>query len=511
MIVEDQSEVVALLSRPETFGAGVDTVDRVETHVSLVFMGGDRVLKLKRAVKLPYLDFSTAGLRRGACEAEVAINRRTAPHLYRGVVAVTREAGDGLALSGTGPAVDWLVDMARFDEDTLFDRLARRGALDRTLMEDLADAIASFHGEAEPRPDRGGAAATAAIIANNAQCFAQCADGILDDDAVVRLNAGAAAAVARLAPALDRRREALRVRHCHGDLHLRNIFLDAGRPTLFDAIEFDPALADIDVAYDLAFLLMDLDHRGLRDLANVVLNRYLDLTADGGGLEVLPLFLSMRAAIRCHVDATAAGIGDRDEAAALAAEAAAYLEKGLAYLAPPPPRLVAIGGLSGSGKSRLARVVAPDLGAAPGARIARSDVLRKRLAGVGSETRLGAEGYTPEMTERTYAAVYDEVRESLAAGHAVVADAVFARPEERDAIAAVADAAGVPFAGLWLEAPAAAMETRIRERRRNASDATPEVMRRQLDYDVGEMTWTRIDSGGSREATVAAAREALGL
>jgi len=153
---ESQDEVIRLLSDPKVFDGGAGEVERIETHVSEVFLAGERALKLKRAVVFPYLDFSTPEKRRAACEAEVRINRRTAPTLYRGVVAVTRQPDGRLALGGHGPAVDWLVEMRRFDQDTLFDRLARKGALGRAMMEDLADAIARFHAGAEVRTDFGG-------------------------------------------------------------------------------------------------------------------------------------------------------------------------------------------------------------------------------------------------------------------------------------------------------------------------------------------------------------------
>ena len=492
MIVADQVEVVAFLSRPESYGGGVAAVEHIQTQVSEVFLAGRRAFKLKRAVRFPYLDFSTAELRRAACEAEVAVNRRTAPSLYRGVVAVRRGAGGVLSLGGPGRAVDWLVEMARFDEDGLFDHMARAGTLDDGTMEETAAVIAGFHAAAEVRAGPG--AAMAAIVDNNTRCLAE-AGAALDAARVARLDAAARRAAAECAALLDERRSAGRVRHCHGDLHLRNICLLDGRPTLFDAIEFRPELAHIDVLYDLAFLLMDLDHRGLGHLASIVLNRYLDTAGDAAGLVAMPLFLSTRAAVRCHVGAAAAPQARRRESAQ-------YLQMAIAYLSPAAPRLIAVGGLSGSGKSFLARRLAPHVGAAPGARVVRSDVTRKRLAGVEPLDRLGPEGYTAPMTERTYRAVYEEARAVLGAGHSVIADAVFAAPAERGAIAALARDAGVPFRGLWLDAPAAVLEERVRARRGDASDATPEVAAMQRRLDTGEVGWERLDASGSIDDTL---------
>ncbi len=506
----DQSRVIEFLSRPGTICQGA--AEKIETHISLIFLGPERVFKLKRAVVFPYLDFSTADKRRAACEAEVSINRRTAPDLYRGVAAVTRQADGGLAIDGTGEAVDWLVEMNRFDQDGLLDRMALRGELNRRLMGEIAQCIAAFHAAAEPVRDFGGREGMQAIITGNREVFAEYGPGVVAGDKLARLFDATQAALDKVSALLDARRGEGFVRRCHGDLHLRNVVMIGGRPVLFDAIEFNDAISHIDVLYDLAFLLMDLDHRGLRRLANITFNSYLDATGDVAGLPALSLFLSVRAAIRAHVAAVMVGtVEEKSAADGLGAEARAYLDMALDYLAPPPSRLVAVGGLSGSGKSRLARELAPYLGAAPGARVARSDVLRKRLLGFGPRERLGPDGYTAEMTEKTYRAVFEEVTPVLASGHSAIADAVFAKPAMRAAVERLAGNAGVPFCGLWLEAPQEVMIERVESRKNNASDADAKVLRRQLAYDPGTMDWSRIDSSGSRKETLANGLRALGL
>ena len=400
MIVEDQNDVIAFLSRAETWGPGIAAVERHETHASVVFLVGDRAFKLKRAVRFPYLDYSTADLRRRFCEAEVTINRRTAGDLYRRVLPVVRRLDGGLALDGEGKPVDWLI------EDALFDRLAESGRLDRFAMESLADSIARFHADAERRPQAGGAAAMSHILDGNARCFADIDPAVLDPFRSGELTAASRQALAALAPLLDCRRAEGFVRHCHGDLHLRNIVAHEGRAVLFDAIEFDPAFADIDVLYDLAFLVMDLEFRDLGKLGSVLLNRYLDVTGDSGGLAALPLFLSMRAAIRSHIDAAAAATHScPEDATALAEGASRYLDLALRFLRPEAPRLIAVGGLSGSGKSRLARELAPHFMPPPGARVVRTDATRKRLAGVAPETRLAPRDYSEATNRRTYEAI----------------------------------------------------------------------------------------------------------
>jgi aminoglycoside phosphotransferase family enzyme len=272
MQTDDQSAVIAFLSQPSTHG-GV-AVERSETHASIVFLAGARAYKLKRAVRFDYLDFSTVERRRQMCEAEVRLNRRTAPAIYRGVVPVTR-SGAALTLGAGGEPIDWVVEMNRFDQKDLFDRLAVAGGLGLDLMTPLATAIAGFHASAEPRTDQGGKAGMAWVIEGNADGFAEFGRECLDPRAAAGVTEDSWAALHACEDLLERRRESGFVRQCHGDLHLRNIVLLDGRPTLFDGVEFNDQISCVDVWYDLAFLLMDLWRRTLSGHANTVLNRYL--------------------------------------------------------------------------------------------------------------------------------------------------------------------------------------------------------------------------------------------
>jgi hypothetical protein len=490
-----QRDVIAWLASPSAHGGR--EVERIDTHSAIVFLAGDRVLKLKRAVRYDYLDFSTEPLRRQACEAEVRINQRAAPSIYRGVLAVTRGAGGALTLGGEDPAVDWVVDMSRFRQDDLFDRLAARGALDLDLMAPLAAAIADFHRTADRRDDQGGAAGMHWVIDGNAQGFADQGAGILDQHAAAALTTRALAELDRQAGRLERRRREGRVRQCHGDLHLRNLVLIDGRPTLFDAVEFDDRIAGGDVFYDLAFLLMDLWRRDLPRHANVVLNAYVAITDDVDGLALLPLFLSCRAAVRAKTSATSARLQtDSDRRRELEDLARRYLDMSRAMLDPPSAQLVAIGGLSGSGKTTLARALAPDVGAAPGALILRSDEIRKAVCGVAALDRLGPEGYTSAVTARVYDRIARMAAVTLATGHAAIADAMYGAPDRRAAIEAVSRAARAPFTGIWLDAPAPVLVSRVRARQTDASDADEAVVRRQLDQDVGTIGWHRVDASG---------------
>jgi aminoglycoside phosphotransferase family enzyme/predicted kinase len=506
MLIESQREVVNFLMSPATHGGM--PVERIDTHSAMVFLAGARALKLKRAVRFDYLDFSTRERRRAACEAELRINRRAAPAIYRGLVAITRESDSTLALNGAGSPVDWLVDMNRFDQAALLDRLSEQGALDLSLMRPLASAIARFHAEAEGRNDHGGYAGMAWVIEGNADGFATEGRGMLNPKQCAELTNLARRELGRRRRLLDARRNAGFVRQCHGDLHLRNIVLLDGWPTLFDAIEFSDEIACVDVVYDLAFLLMDLWRRNLRSHANAVLNAYLAETADFAGLALLPLFLSCRAAVRAKTSATAARVQeDPRRRRELEEMARGYLAMAMELLRPAAPQLIAIGGLSGSGKSTVARALAPSIGGVPGAVVLRSDEIRKRLCGVSALDRLGPDGYTGEVTTRVYRTLAEHARLALIAGHSVIVDAVFARPADRIAIEALALSADVPLSGIWLDAPATVLESRVARRQRDASDADVAIVRQQLATDVGPMTWSRVDAALPLDVVVAAIQE----
>ena len=498
---DEQNDVMAFLSTPEAYRRSAGPVERIDTHISVVWLVGDRVYKLKRAVRFDYVDFSTTELRRAACEAEVRLNRRTAPSLYLGVRPVTRNAGGTLAIGGQGTPIDWLVEMVRFDQDTLFDRLAERHQLDAGLMEGLADAIVRLHASADPRVDHGGRDGMAWVIDGNARGFVEQGATILEPAACDRLSADARAALVRHADRLDERKRGGLVRECHGDLHLRNICLVDGIPTLFDAVEFNDDISCIDVFYDLAFLLMDLWHRGLRFHANLVFNEYLARTADLDGLRLLPLFLSSRAAVRAKTSATGAKVQSDDrQRGDLQAASRKYLALAQELLGPRTPCLVAIGGLSGSGKSTLARRLAPSVGAAPGAFVVRSDLIRKTLLGVSPSTTLGPEGYTADVSGRVYQTMPERATAALGGGHSVIADAVYARPHDRDEIASAARAAGVPFIGLWIDGARDILARRLRERVGDVSDATTDVLAMQMHTGVGPIDWHRLDGSTDVES-----------
>jgi aminoglycoside phosphotransferase family enzyme/predicted kinase len=473
VIPELQRSVAALLGR--LTGAAP-----IETHISAVFVGPDAVLKLKKAVDLGFLDFTAIEARERFARRELEVNRRFAPGLYRDVVPVVRRPDGTLDLAGTdGETVDWVLRMAPVPAADFLDAVAARGGLSPALLDETADAVAAMHGALPAAQGIDPVAPVAAALEGTRR--AALAAG-LPAERVQDWAAAAAAALAGAAALLAARHAAGRVRRCHGDLHLKNLCLWEGRVTLFDALEFDEALATIDTGYDLAFLVMDLWRRLGRPAANRVLNRYVARTGDAGLVGGLPVWLSLRAAIRAHAESGEAGL--------------AYFALAEAALRRPAaaPCLVAIGGLPGTGKSRLARALAPGLGAAPGALVLRSDEIRKRRHAAAPEQRLPPAAYTPAENAAVFAELAALAGEALRVGRTVVADAAFLRPDERAAVEAAAAAAGAPFHGIWLRAPLKVLRARVAARIGDASDATVAVVDAAAARDPGPLGWPALDA-----------------
>ncbi len=462
----------------------------IETHISAIFRGADTVWKLKKAVRLGFLDFSALDARRHFLERELAVNAAVVAGLYRDVVPVTREA-HGLALAGNGPVVDWVLRMAPVPDGDFLDAMAAAGRLDAPLLTAVADAVAAMHAAQTPVAVADPVGRMRRVVDGNAA--AARAAGIAEAD-VAAWERGIGAALDRAAPLL--RARAPLIRRAHGDLHLGNMLMWHGRPAPFDALEFDEELATIDPGYDLAFLLMDLEQLLSRAAANLVLNRYVARTGDAGLVGALPLFLSLRAMVRAHVGAASGhGYGG-------------LLRAAFELLRPGRAAVVAIGGLMGSGKSTLARAVAPMFGPAPGALILRADEIRKRLFGVLPEQRLPDAAYTPEAHRRTDAALLQAMTDATAGGHTVVVDASFVDPARRAAVSAAAAAASVPFLGVWLDAPLAVLEARIAGRRGDASDATVAVLHEAARglQPPGEWRWLDATAPDLQEMMHAAVR-----
>ena len=501
---DTQEAVFRFLADPKTHGRS-EPAERVDTAGAVVFLAGADAYKVKRAVKFPFMDLSTLDKRREACEAEIAVNRPSAPQIYLSALPITQQGGT-FALGGDGEIVEWVTHMRRFDENATLDRIAdHEGALD-AIIDKLAFAVRRSHARAPLRDGTRAAHALDTYIEQNNAAFAERPD-LFDLPAARKLTVDSRLAFAVLRPVLLKRGEAGFVRRCHGDLHLRNIVLLEGQPTLFDAVEFSDEVATGDVLYDLAFLLMDLEERGLRAAANRLFNRYLVSEPPEAltGLLALPFFLSLRAAIRAKVEAASAERLEGDRRKEARGLAHRYFDCAVHFLVAAPPRLVAIGGLSGVGKSALARALAPEIGRAPGALWLRSDVERKAMFGIEETVHLPASAYASDVTRDVYERLIAKGRTALRAGQSVLMDATFAASAERSAAAAVATELGVPFAGLFLDAPLATRLERIGSRQADASDADADVARRQGAEPLSEKGWAAVAASGSFSNTLAVA------
>jgi len=409
--------------------------------------------------------------------------------------------------------VEWALKMHRFDEEKTLDHLADAGRIDQALIDTLARTVAAAHARAPLADAHRWIAALQNYIDQNDQELRGHTD-LFDRTNIDALTSASRSALEGVRPLLVARGMQGLVRRGHGDLHLGNIAFIEGRPVPFDALEFDPVIASGDVLYDLAFLLMDLVERKLNEAANTVLNVYLGTThrpSDLDALAALPLFMSLRAAIRAKVTAAKYLNARDDTGAAIKTAARAYFALALDLIQPAAPRLIAIGGLSGTGKSVLARALAPKLAPSPGAVLLRSDVERKAMFAVAEHEVLPQHAYATEVSKRVYATLADQARRVSAAGHSAIVDAVFAREDERAAMFDVARVGRFDFRGLFLTADLRTRITRVGDRVHDASDADATVARQQEGYKLGVMDWTEIDASGTPEQTLARVTASLGL
>lgn len=484
----EQSEIAAAFETGRVSGVRL-AAPRIDTHISHVFLTATRAYKLKRAVRLPFVDFSTLAQRHAACRAELDVNRRFAGEMYLAVRPVRRTGPDTYSLGeGDGEPLDWVVEMQRFDPSSQFDELAARGGLTPEMIDATADMIAAAHRDCPAVTSAGHTADYRGILheLRATETHGAHEQGLMpgEPDIFRELDI----ALARIDPLVEARRRAGKVRRTHGDLHLRNICLFNGRPTPFDALEFDERMATTDVLYDLAFLLMDLARIGHRSAAGRLMNRYWDMAGeDEAALAILPFFMALRAGVRMAVDIEAGKV----------AEADTYRQLARQLMDRAPPVALAIGGLSGSGKSTIARQLAPRLPGAAGARLLRSDMIRKRALDLNPQETLSAPGaYSSAARGAVYERLFEHGRTAFVAGCSVILDATFQEDAMRRALSTRMDPAPL---GVWLDLPLDQRLARIAGRRADASDADARVARRQDAPEELPPGWHRIDASGTPE------------
>jgi len=471
----EQARLVAALREPSRHGPDCARVDLLETHISYVLLTGVHAYKIKKAIALEFLDFRTLAARRFYCDEELRLNRRLAPALYECVVPITGSP-DAPQLCGEGAVLDYAVRMREFPQQMLLSSMLDRQEVDERRIDELAAEVARFHGSVDVAPPEspfGDALDALALALDNIDALlAAWPDPAIAGtlDALRRWTERTFAAIRSRLEA--RRREGF-VRECHGDLHLGNIALVDGRIAIFDCIDFNPRMRWNDLMGEVAFLAMDLEYRGRADLADRFVNRYLEATGDYAGAAVLRFFVVYRAMVRAKVEALrAAQLPDGVERAWLATECREYVALARAWAEPPHPAMVAMHGLSGSGKTTVSDAITAPLGALR----VRTDVERKRLHGLAvtassdSGTQSGL--YAEDATRTTYRRVLDLAHEAVAGGFTVVADGAFLHRWQRDLFRAAAASLGVPFAILSVRGRPATLERRIAARARGSTDAS---------------------------------------
>jgi aminoglycoside phosphotransferase family enzyme/gluconate kinase len=473
------------LMDPAAYPHPVREIRHLATHISDVFLTGPFAYKIKKPVDLKFLDFSTLEKRRTYCEREVALNRRLAPEIYLGVVPITRD-GESFRVEGKGEPVEYAVKMVQFAQEGLLDAMAERGDLTRGTIVELASRVARFHRSAERADDAFGTPeAVGENVLRNFEQTAKYQESVVSPERFSRLRQYSEQFLAQKAFLFRERIKRGAIRVCHGDLHLQNICLDGGRLIVFDCIEFNDALNHIDVVNEIAFLLMDLDHRGLSALGNRFLNAYLEKTQDYEGLSTLDFYLVYRACVRAKVACILTEDPDITEVEkSMARErASSYFELAERYLAARRPGLILMAGVSGSGKSTVALDVAESLEGV----VIRSDAVRKSLAGTGPDARAATDYgrgiYTSEMTERTYEGLLERAASVIGSGRWALLDATYAQKRHRSAVRSWAKKQTLPLVILHCTAPLSILEARLARRTAEAmdlSDADVEIMRRQL-------------------------------
>lgn len=472
------------LQNPELFDHPVDTFTLMETHISWVLLTGDYVYKIKKPVNFGFLDYSTLDRRQHFCHEEVRLNRRLAPDLYLDVVTVCgTEASPNLR--GEGPVIDYMVKIRQFRQKDLLGNMQRAGALEAQHIDSLAEKLAEFHQQIEraaPDAPWGEPDNLHAPVAENFTDIRGLLTDAGDLHQLKQLEDWAHSTFQRLIPQLSQRKAEGFIRECHGDIYLDNVTLINGVVTLFDGIEFNDTFRWIDVMSDVAFMAMDLEDRGLNDLAQRFVNAYLEHTGDYSGLALLDYYKAYRAMVRGKVALlrlTQPGLGEEERLEVLA-RYHSYANLAERYTHVPLRFGILTQGVAGSGKSTIALHLVQQLGAIR----LRSDTERKRLFGKAESGALNAGLYSPELSEKTYARLADLATQVLAAGYPVVVDAANLKRTQRDMLRQAIANQGVPCLILQCTASLQTLEERINKRQREGndpSDADMSVARHQLD------------------------------
>jgi aminoglycoside phosphotransferase family enzyme/predicted kinase len=457
-----------------------EPIQLIQTHISYVLLTGDYAYKLKKPANFGFLDFSTLEKRQHFCQEELRLNQRGAGELYLEVLPVTL-VGEQYHLGGTGEVVEYAVKMRQFPQEALFSELFASGNLQESHLEELGRVVAQYHAES--------------VTNDYIRSFGEVSQIRLaiDENYQQTQNYIGRPQTQEQFEATKQYTDNFFVQHpelfksridnnyiceCHGDLHLRNIALWHDKIMLFDCIEFNEPFRFVDVMYDVAFIVMDIESRGRKDLGNAFLNAYVEQTGDWEGLQVLPLYLSRQAYVRAKVNSFL--LDDPNIPAAVKEESAktasAYYRQAWEYTKPQQGKLILMSGLSGAGKSTTAKYLARKLNAVH----LRSDAVRKHLAGIPLLEKGGDEIYTPEMTQKTYSRLLALGIILANQGWSVILDAKYDRQDLREAAISQATQHQLPVHIINCTAPLEVVTERLLNRTGDIADATADLLASQI-------------------------------
>ncbi|WP_339742346.1 AAA family ATPase [uncultured Rubinisphaera sp.] len=466
----------------DAFDHPVEDLQLIETHSAWVILTGKYAYKIKRPVDLGFLDFSTLEKRKFYCEQEIVLNNRLTQDLYIKIVPITR-CVDHYKFDGRGETVEWAVKMHQFSQSALFSHLINAGDLTVTQIDALSQKVAVFHGEArqvDRQDDYGSFESISQAAINNFEVFESNSKFSVWDSKVRNLQQWTIDSLKTLEPVFEKRKIEGMVRECHGDLHLNNIIWRNQQVEIFDGIEFNPHLRWIDVINDLAFCLMDLEANDRLDLANRLLNNYLEQTGDYNGLQVLRFYMAYRAMVRAKVNRIRLSQNHEDDVHSTSAQLCEkYLNLAELYSKPSSPRLVIMHGLSASGKSSISKSLAEFSGAI---RI-RSDVERKRKSTDIGQSETAKNLYSQNQIKKTYLLLLELSHKILNSGYSVIVDATFLKQENRLLFLNLAKARRIPFAILSCTASEEELRRRLEKRGhqgKSVSDADGNVLTQQI-------------------------------
>lgn len=503
--------VIQAMLKPEFYPHPVtQPIELVQTHVSYVLLTGDSVYKLKKPVNFGFLDFSTLEKRQHFCHEELRLNARGAAKLYLEVLPIA-QSGDTFQFGESGEIVEYAVKMQQFPQSALLSEMFEQGTLTEAHIDRLAKELAAFHAKAQTNDYIRSFGSVEQVRQAFDENYAQSTGYIGRAQTQAQWDATKAYTdkiFAEQAAVFAARQAAGKIRECHGDIHLRNIAYWNDEMLLFDCIEFNEPFRFVDTMYDVAFVCMDLDARGRSDLANLLLNTYLEQTGDYEGLQVLPLYLSRQAYVRAKVtsfllDDPAIPEAVKQGAAKTAAD---YYRLAYDYTQAKSGQLIVMAGLSGSGKSTTAKAIARKKAAIH----LRSDAIRKHLAGIPVEERGSDAIYTPDMTQKTYDRLRELGLQLAGLGYVVILDAKYDRQSLREPAIAQAQAANIPVVLLHCEAPREVLEARVEARSGDIADATVAVLAQQTFEPFSEAEKFCVKSLNTVE-NVEAQLETLGL